>query len=130
MSGDATIAVFSSPFLSVTVSAVPSWVTDLTSPALACVRSSLYVYVSPGSPGLMNVQRTANPKTARTTSTTLLRTMRLVNSDLLSPPCMRCRPMAATDPKPAGSEPRQYRCGPLPEQTADQVRPYLPIRTG
>src|SRR5688572_1444669 len=76
----------------------------------------------------MNVHRTASPKTASTTSTTLLRTIRLVNVGLLSPPCDR---HAALRPSPAQSnarsEPAKYRCGRWAEQTTPSVPdPYSP----
>ena len=57
----------------------------------------------------MNVHRTASPKTARTTSTTLLRTMRLVNVGTLSS-CERRR-LSAVPTRVSGRRwPRQYRC--------------------
>src|SRR5688500_16325134 len=91
MNSEATRVVRSSASpASWTLRVVPSWVIFSTLPAAASSRSWLYEYDSPVVVSLMNVQRTASPKTARTTSTTLLRTMRLVKMGLLSPPCDRC----------------------------------------
>src|SRR6188508_2330559 len=122
MSGEATVVVFSVPLLNLTVRVVPSCVIVSTdeSGLETSVRSWLYVYGVLSALGLMNVQRTASPKTARTTSTTLLRTMRLVKLGLLSPPCERRGPVAAKAGDHTSHRPGQYMGASTAEQTADQ----------